>query len=308
MWPFRSRSSHGQGHLKITDILRSKSFWNQMVMCFDFYPKVGSWLSSECLSLLVFYICLFVVFFLVMNLVMCLDYYRNGIFYRTLSELTSVPDDIPAEAREVYLYENSIEQLEKNTFSHLSKCEKLDLDNNKIFIIEVGAFNRLRSLTRLELHSNNLTIVKSNMFLGLPQCEELDLYGNTISVIENGSFNALGNLKKLWLDNNKLSELRSDMFLGLSSLQKLWLERNRLTTLNSDVLESLPRPLFLSLGNSYDNFSDNSFRCDAKLCWLKWEEIDGSIKWNTYDGREYKPECSDGTNWDTLNCFVTGKT
>ena len=52
MLSLRSRSSHGQGHLKVTVILRSRSFWNQMVVCFDFYPEAGGWLSSECLSYL----------------------------------------------------------------------------------------------------------------------------------------------------------------------------------------------------------------------------------------------------------------
>ena len=31
-------------------ILRSRSSQNEMVMCFDFYPEAGGWLSSECLS------------------------------------------------------------------------------------------------------------------------------------------------------------------------------------------------------------------------------------------------------------------
>ena len=34
--------------------LRSRSFWNQMVMCFYFYPEASGWLSSECLLLLVY--------------------------------------------------------------------------------------------------------------------------------------------------------------------------------------------------------------------------------------------------------------
>ena len=46
----------GKGHLKVTVILRSGSFWNQMVMCFDFYPEAGGWLSAECLSLLVIHV------------------------------------------------------------------------------------------------------------------------------------------------------------------------------------------------------------------------------------------------------------
>ena len=50
MWSLRSRSRsfHGQGNLKVTVIIRSRSF----VMCFDFYPESSNWLSSECLSYL----------------------------------------------------------------------------------------------------------------------------------------------------------------------------------------------------------------------------------------------------------------
>ena len=36
MYSLRSRSYHGQGYLKVTVILKSRSFWNEMVMCFDF--------------------------------------------------------------------------------------------------------------------------------------------------------------------------------------------------------------------------------------------------------------------------------
>ena len=48
----RSRPSHGQDYISVTVILRSRSFWNQMIMCFNFYSEAGGWLSSECLSYL----------------------------------------------------------------------------------------------------------------------------------------------------------------------------------------------------------------------------------------------------------------
>ena len=64
MWSLRSQSSHGQGHLKVTIILRSRSFWNQMIMCFHFYPEAGGWLSSECLSFLSFDLTIFPQFLL----------------------------------------------------------------------------------------------------------------------------------------------------------------------------------------------------------------------------------------------------
>ena len=50
---FKFKVTQGQGHHKVTVILRSMPFWDHTVMCFDFYPRAGGWLSSECLSLLV---------------------------------------------------------------------------------------------------------------------------------------------------------------------------------------------------------------------------------------------------------------
>ena len=36
------------------------------------------------------------------------DHYVNGIYYKTSAGLTDVPTDIPAEARQVQLYNNAI--------------------------------------------------------------------------------------------------------------------------------------------------------------------------------------------------------
>ena len=36
------------------------------------------------------------------------DHYDNGVYYKTSAGLTEVPTDIPAEARQVQLYNNAI--------------------------------------------------------------------------------------------------------------------------------------------------------------------------------------------------------
>ena len=265
--------------------------------------------SAIVTMLLIFFILLFVVLMIYaeMNSVRCqtpYDFYTNRMFYRTYMGLTKVPDDIPAEARAVYLLGNIIERLEKNSFSHLSQCVKLNLYHNKISVIELGAFNGLQSLTNLDLHYNELTTLKTNLFLSLRQCDYLLLSSNKISSIEDGAFHGLGNLKYLDLQYNKLRELRSEMFTGLVSLQKLLLNDNQLTTLNTSIFKHLPRPLILTLGNTPNSNPDNPFHCDASLCWLIQEERHDIIKWRSFG--QNKPKCVNEIDWDNLNCTMTG--
>ena len=73
--------------------------------------------------------------------VRCRDEYTDDRdFYRTESALTQVPDDIPDDAKEVYLSNNAISTLSAGAFSGLSQCTDLDLTDNSISTIDEGAF------------------------------------------------------------------------------------------------------------------------------------------------------------------------
>ena len=71
------------------------------------------------------------------------EYTESGEFYRTYSQLTRVPMDIPDEAKEVYLYGNQITEVKRGSFSRLQNCTKVDVGTNTIVTIEMGAFKDL---------------------------------------------------------------------------------------------------------------------------------------------------------------------
>ena len=63
--------------------------------------------------------------------------------------LTEVPDDIPDEAENIWLDNNSITRIRTNQFSHLSSCTNLGLYKNRISVIDAGAFRGMNQLNYL---------------------------------------------------------------------------------------------------------------------------------------------------------------
>ena len=130
------------------------------------------------------------------------------------------------------------------------------------------------------------------MFQGLVSLEYLEIHFNIISFIEDNTFANLMRLKELNLAVNRLESLGPGIFCGLDSLSWLDLRENRLTTLPVDVFNHLPHPLQLKLNN-------NSLQCDAALCWLRQEELNGTITWYPFGGR---PICANEVSWEKWRC------
>ena len=81
--------------------------------------------------------------------VFCLDIYTPGRkYYKTHLSLSEIPDDIPTDAVQVFMYYNRITRIQANVFSELSQCTTVELYHNHITTIEAGAFNGLTVLTR----------------------------------------------------------------------------------------------------------------------------------------------------------------
>ena len=258
--------------------------------------------------------------------------YVNGIYKHIFADLTAVPTDIPADAVGVDIGRNRITRLEVNAFSHLSQCTSLQMLYNQISEVEPGAFNGLTALRRLAISWNRLERLYVNMFLRLENCRSLSVQDNRISEIEPGSFNGLGNLEYLFLSNNPLNTLRADMFQGLVGLKQIWLTGigletispsvfsglpyldfinlagNQLTRLSADVFSHLPRPLTLGLHLGWLSIGpENPLRCDADLCWLKQEELQGTVSWYSIAPFfSFEPRCADGVDWNTWTCNTSG--
>ncbi len=137
-------------------------------------------------------------------------YTSSREYYRTCQGLTSIPADIPAVAREVWIIGNNISTLDAYDFKQLTTCTRLVLRYNEVSVIQVRAFSGLIGLS------------------------VLDLRDNVISQLETGTFYGLRSLVWLWLENNALTSLSWTVFTSVdykltmkhpASLQ-LWLKEN----------------------------------------------------------------------------------
>ena len=142
------------------------------------------------------------------------EYTQDGFYFKTASDLTQVPRDIPGEARKVDISSNAITELEANTFSNLSVCSYLRLSFNKISVINRGAFSGLESLGELHLDANSMTDIKVDTFAGVESLYRLELGDNDISSIEAGAFGMISGLRELKLYGNDLTSIRGRHVAG----------------------------------------------------------------------------------------------
>ncbi len=197
--------------------------------------------------------------------------------YITAWDLENIPQNVLTNAVQVQLWENAIQTIPRGTFELMNKCVTLNLCCNKISSVEPGVWNGLDSLQSLRLDCNGLTILHDNTFCGLQHLTFLHLAGNEIFRIDPRAFR------------------------GLSSLKTLILNDNALVTLSSEAFQDLPRP-GLKLVLSHPLWTgEKPWQC-AGLCWLRQEERDGTVVWDTWNQTVLRPRCASDVDWETLQC------
>ena len=204
----------------------------------------------------------------------------------------------------LHIDQNKLKRIARSMLEVLEALRILTMHTNEIETIEAGSFSGQSRLNELQLQGNDIQQLELSMFTGLVLLKNLSLNRNKIHDIKDRTFAALESLIWLNLAHNSLSHLRSQMFIGLIALRVLHLHGNSLTTVSSQTFAYLYRPLNLRLGSYGIPSADrNPLLCDESLCWLKREEMDGTIIFMS----GYKPICSDGGNWDNWSCEHEGK-
>ena len=72
--------------------------------------------------------------------------------------LTDIPNTIPARALEVMLLRNNIEVIPAGSFRHLSVCKELNLGENKMHTLQIGAWDGLDRLQILGIFLEKLSL------------------------------------------------------------------------------------------------------------------------------------------------------
>ncbi|XP_049633067.1 leucine-rich repeats and immunoglobulin-like domains protein 1 [Suncus etruscus] len=136
--------------------------------------------------------------------------------------------------RELNLASNRIGTLESGAFDGLSRSlQTLRLSKNRITQLPVKAF-KLPRLTQLDLNRNRIRLIEGLTFQGLSSLEVLKLQRNNISKLTDGAFWGLSKMHVLHLEYNSLVEVNSGSLYGLTALHQLHLSNNSISRINRD--------------------------------------------------------------------------
>lgn len=138
----------------------------------------------------------------------------------------SIFDQIQSSAERIDLVDSHIPIIPANTFTRFSNLTKLFLFNNSIHDIDLLAFATLQKLEWLIFLNNNLPIIKSSWFYDLQSITLLGLARNSVTEIEPDVFNFLPNLKRLSIQENNLRCIYTKSLSYLKDLESVRMQDN----------------------------------------------------------------------------------
>ncbi|CAK6435440.1 unnamed protein product [Pipistrellus nathusii] len=178
------------------------------------------------------------------------------------------------------LSKNRITQLPVKAFK-LPRLTQLDLNRNRIRLIEGLTFQGLDSLEVLKLQRNNISRLTDGAFWGLSRMHTLHLEHNSLVEVNSGSLYGLTALHQLHLGNNSISRINRDGWSFCQKLHELTLSFNNLTRLDEGSLADLSSLSILRLShNSISHIAEGAFKGlrNLRVLDLGHNEISGTIE------------------------------
>ena len=165
----------------------------------------------------------------------------------TVKETTnigSLPDELFSPLRSSLLTSLAmtschIESVGRDTFSPLSKLQKLDLSFNDIASLPAGNFRNLINIKTLIIFKNKITDLIANIWELPPSIQYISLPGNRIQQLRPYSIQGLSNLTYLSLDENNVEKIPKDSLIS-SSLQVLNLAKNDIESVDIRAFAKAP--------------------------------------------------------------------
>ena len=158
-----------------------------------------------------------------------------------------VANDDPFYAHSVH--QNELSTLPPGLFRGLPSLFTLALPGAGLTKLRPAAFEDVgATLHVLDLNRNRLSVVDAGTFDGLPHLVVLDLSDNLLTSLPAGTLDHLPRLAQLFLGGNRLAALPAGMFESVCRLGRLELHGNRLT--------ALPPSLFVCQNDEW-LYSDN---------------------------------------------------
>ncbi|CAM1301114.1 Uncharacterised protein r2_g1095 [Pycnogonum litorale] len=180
---------------------------------------------------------------------------RSQVICRGNGSVSSIPQ-IGLDCIFLNVFDYNLSVISKQQFLFALNLTGLILKNNSISQIEQESFGDLKELRRLDLSSNLLTHLSCKMFAGLENLVNLNLSMNRLIQID-GAFGELKKLEVLNLSDNYLFNISKKTIGNLRSLHHLDLRSSRIRSVDeSEAFVSLNglHTLILS-GNEMPNIS-----------------------------------------------------
>ncbi|CAH8549592.1 unnamed protein product [Schistosoma bovis] len=203
---------------------------------------------------------------------------RQSICDKLNTNFHRIPINLPIEIVKLIINHQNINQLNETQLNHLPNLIDLNLDSNKIKIIQPNTFKQLIQLKRLSLRYNLLTISYESfhpmIMYHLNQLQSINLLHNPLKQIPNHFFLPIGHTIQSIILSNSLMKLQlyNESFYGLYKL--------KLLDLSNTYLENLPdsyETIFNQMQLNELYLYGNPWKCDCHLRWLiKWY-----LKYNT---------------------------
>ncbi|XP_029472367.1 transforming growth factor beta activator LRRC33 isoform X2 [Rhinatrema bivittatum] len=170
-------------------------------------------------------------------------------------QLSSVPEDLPANTQELFMDANFVRILRKSSMQRYSDLWSLSLGENNLESIESGAFSSNRKLEVLSLQDNSIFVncpVTAVALQSLPALKKLDLSGNYLTEDMVGTLlQNLSSLESLSLARNIIMRLDSTVFESLGQLRELNLESNYIYEIEDGAFENSWRLQRLNLAYNH---------------------------------------------------------
>ncbi len=90
-------------------------------------------------------------------------------------------NDLPENLENLYLNDNNITMVQKETFENSRKLRRIYLNNNKLQNFQDKTFAKLENLLILDISNNNIEMFSDNAFSGLLSIIELNVDNNPVS-------------------------------------------------------------------------------------------------------------------------------
>lgn len=140
--------------------------------------------------------------------------------------LRFVPENLPTNARAMWLGYNHFAVLKAHSFRSQRALQNLSLRNNVLVSIHSQALAGLGALRELDLSNNYLTVLTAETFLPLPGLVVLNVGANKLGQLPPEVLKALPRLQELFLHSNALRSLHASVFLNLTAVRSLTLQGN----------------------------------------------------------------------------------